>query len=67
MDYFKYNLENTLGLICSSGSNAVYAGKDKYAVCGALENVYVWNLRTGEIVYKKTEDDRSDILGSPMV
>lgn len=49
-DLYRFELDRTLGLICSANCNTVYASKGKFAISGALEDVYVWNVRTGELV-----------------
>ena len=49
-EYYRFELDRILGLISSPNCNTVYAGKGKYAVTGALETVYVWNVRTGQLV-----------------
>lgn len=58
-DYYRYQLERTIGVICSPLCNTVYDGTGKYAIAGALEAVHVWNIRTGELVQRWAEEDGS--------
>lgn len=49
-DYYKFQPDLALGIVCSPNSNIIYARGNKYVVCGALERVTVWCLRTGDQV-----------------
>lgn len=49
-DYYKFQPDLSLGVICSPNSNVIYARRNKYVVCGTLERVTVWCLRTGDQV-----------------
>jgi hypothetical protein len=52
-EYFRFEQDRVLGLISSSNCNTVYASKGRYAVTGALETVYIWNIRTGQMVIQR--------------
>ncbi len=49
-DYFRYEQSRVLNLISTTNSNIVYDKTDKLAVTSGLENVNLWNVRTGALV-----------------
>ena len=49
-DYFRFEQSKVLNLITTSSGNVVYDKTEKLAVSPALENVNVWNVRTGTLV-----------------
>jgi len=46
---FRYDLDQTLGLVSSPLCNVHLSSDKKFLLTGALEAVYCWNLRTGEL------------------
>lgn len=54
-DLYRFELERTLGLINSPLSNCLYHSDGKRALVGALNTVYVWNIRTGQVAQKWTD------------
>jgi len=49
-DYFRFEQKNLLNLVTTTASNVTYDKTSKLALTGALENVYLWNVRTGTLV-----------------
>jgi hypothetical protein len=49
-DYFRFEQSKLLNLISTASGNLVYDKTEKLAVSPALENVHVWNIRTGALV-----------------
>lgn len=49
-DYFRFEQSKLLNLISTASGNVVYDKTEKLAVAPALENVNVWNIRTGALV-----------------
>ncbi len=59
-DYYRYELERTLGLICTPSCNVLPDLADDHVVlCGALDVVNAWNLRTGQLAYKLADPTNS--------
>eukprot|EP00750_Incisomonas_marina_P013096 INCI17224.2.p1 GENE.INCI17224.2~~INCI17224.2.p1 ORF type:complete len:969 (+),score=216.08 INCI17224.2:181-3087(+) len=55
--YPRYREEQSFGVIASPNSNvAAVPGASSLAICGALEDVIVWNVKTGQQL-KRLKDD----------
>lgn len=48
--YLRYELKDTFGIIASPDANAIFDSTGNGAISGGLEDVLVWNLRTGTLV-----------------
>lgn len=60
-EFYRFEERHTLGVVNSLECNAVYDVTGKYAICGALQNIYVWNLRTGELFAKWIDFDNNSL------
>lgn len=63
-DYYRFEPDRTLGIICSAVCNTAAVAKGKYAASGALESVYLWNVRTGELVSRAVVLSGRDFVGA---
>ncbi|KDO29053.1 hypothetical protein SPRG_06108 [Saprolegnia parasitica CBS 223.65] len=61
--YLKYAPEAAFGVIASPGAPVVYDLTGQLAICGALKNVIVWNIRTGTQVRVLKADTENDTAG----
>lgn len=48
--YDRYSPDETLGIIASPDSNAIFDSTGKLAFTGAVQSVNVWNLRQASLV-----------------
>lgn len=51
-EFYRFEAKHVLGVVNSLECNAVYDASGKHAVCGALDAVQVWNVRTGQLYAK---------------
>jgi len=49
-DYFRFEQSKVLNLITTSNANIAYDKSEKLAIVSGLENVGIWNIRTGALV-----------------
>lgn len=49
--YLKYKLNNSFGIISPLKSNCLYDKNNKNAISGGVNNVLIYNMRTGNLVY----------------
>ncbi|RHY90004.1 hypothetical protein DYB35_008501 [Aphanomyces astaci] len=61
--YLRYSAESSFGVVCSPNSRCVYDLTGQLAICGALKNVIVWNIRTGAKVRVLHGDSETDTAG----
>ncbi|ETW10259.1 hypothetical protein H310_00608 [Aphanomyces invadans] len=61
--YLRYTAESAFGVVCSPSSRCVYDLTGQLAICGALKNVIVWNIRTGAKVRVLHGDTETDMAG----
>lgn len=54
-EFYRFEAKRVLGVVNSLECNAVYDASGRYAVCGALDAVQVWNVRTGQLSAKWTD------------
>ena len=54
-EYFRYEFQNKAALITSNTAPVLFDDNFKNAVCPALEDVNVWNLRSGILVAKLSD------------
>lgn len=48
--YQRYTYDSTLGLITSPNANVLFSHDGTLAISGALEELYVWNIKLGSKV-----------------
>lgn len=61
--YPRYSEEQSFGVIASASSNvATLPGSSSLAVCGALEDVIVWNVKTGQQVKRLKVDGEQAVV-----
>ncbi|TPX36245.1 hypothetical protein SmJEL517_g01588 [Synchytrium microbalum] len=60
--YDRYRPAGVYGVISSPNSNALFDGEGKLAICPALEDVIVWNVKQGIPVARwHDEDNRTEV------
>lgn len=57
-DFFRYQLKHTFGVISSANCNVLQ--EDKHAIVGALDEIKIWNLRTGALDKRIVENSDSN-------
>jgi U3 small nucleolar RNA-associated protein 12 len=45
--YYRYELKDVFGIICSPSGNAVFDSSGQYIVAPALDRVHIWNYKLG--------------------
>ncbi|OQS00897.1 hypothetical protein ACHHYP_02153 [Achlya hypogyna] len=61
--YLKYAPEASFGVVCSPNAPSIYDLTGQLAICGALKNVIVWNIRTGMQVRVLKGESENDTAG----
>ncbi|KAH9114418.1 hypothetical protein AeMF1_011499 [Aphanomyces euteiches] len=61
--YLRYTVESSFGVICSPNARCIYDLTGQLAICGALKNVLVWNIRTGAQVRVLRGESGNDTAG----